>query len=62
MPEMALLSRVKRSGRVWHRPSTAAGMAAVQMSRPAFPAAALWDGPVAHSFSEIDKMLEEGAL
>ena len=39
-----------------------AGMAAVQMSRPAFPAAALWDGPVAHSFSEIDKMLEEGAL
>ena len=35
-----------------------AGMRAVQMSRPKFPALALWDGPVVHSFEEVDRFLE----
>ena len=39
----------------------AVGMAAIQMSRPRFPAEALWDGPVAHGFREVDDLLSEGA-
>lgn len=35
-----------------------AGMAAVQMSRPEFPAEEIWDGPVAHSFAELDAMID----
>ena len=34
-----------------------AGMRAVQMSRPEFPAETTWSGPVAHSFSELNEML-----
>lgn len=34
-----------------------AGLRAVQMSRPEFPAEALWPGPVARSFSELNEML-----
>ena len=34
-----------------------AGMQAVQMSRPEFPAETLWTGPVAHSFSELNDLL-----
>ena len=37
------------------------GMKAVQMSRPEFPAEELWDGPVVHSFAELDALLREGA-
>ena len=37
-----------------------AGMRAVQMSRPEFPAAALWDGPVVHGFEELNALLTEG--
>ena len=40
----------------------AAGMKAVQMSRPEFPAEALWDGPVAHDFAELDRILREETL
>ena len=40
----------------------AMGMAAIQMSRPQFPAEALWDGPVAHSFRDVDDLLSEGAI
>ena len=39
-----------------------AGMKAVQMSRPEFPAETLWEGPVAHSFAELDQLLQKGAL
>lgn len=39
----------------------AIGMRAAQMSRPEFPAAALWDGPVVHSFGELDAFLHEEA-
>lgn len=39
------------------RGAVAAGMRAVQMSRPEFPAEALWDGPVAHSFADLDALL-----
>lgn len=35
-----------------------AGMVAAQMSRPEFPADALWDGPVVHNFSELNDLLE----
>ena len=38
------------------------GLHAVQMSRPEFPAAALWDGPVAHDFADLDAMLAKGAI
>lgn len=39
-----------------------AGMHAVQMSRPEFPAAELWSGPVAHSFAELDALLKGDAF
>lgn len=39
-----------------------AGMRAVQMSRPEFPADAFWNGPVAHSFAELNGLLAKGAL
>lgn len=39
-----------------------AGMRAVQMSRPEFPAETLWDGPVAHSFFDLNRLLEEEIL
>ena len=38
--------------------AVAAGMHAVQMSRAAFPPEVLWDGPVVHSFEELDRHLE----
>lgn len=38
-----------------------AGMRAIQMSRPEFPAAVLWDGPVARDFGELDRLMKEGA-
>ena len=37
------------------------GLRAVQMDRPEFPAEDPWDGPVAHSFAELDQILREGA-
>lgn len=40
----------------------AAGMRAVQMSRPEFPAEQLWNGPVVHDFAGLHRMLTEGAL
>ena len=43
------------------RGAVAMGMQAVQMSRPEFPAEELWDGPVVHSFQELDVLLREGA-
>lgn len=39
--------------------ATRAGMAAVQLSRPEFPASELWDGPVARSFEELNRILED---
>lgn len=39
-----------------------AGMKAVQMSRPEFPARELWNGPVTHSFAGLDGLLREGVL
>lgn len=38
-----------------------AGMKAVQMSRPEFPATELWDGPVVHSFAELNTFIREDA-
>ena len=40
----------------------AAGMNAAQMSRPEFPAAKLWDGPVVRGFSGLDALLREGGF
>ena len=39
--------------------ATAIGMRAVQMVRPACLPEALWDGPVAHSFEELDGLLSQ---
>lgn len=36
----------------------AAGMKAVQMARAEFPPAACWDGPVVHSFEELNGWIE----
>ena len=36
----------------------AAGMKAVQMARAEFPPAACWDGPVVHSFEELNEWIE----
>lgn len=38
-----------------------AGMRAIQISRPEFPAEVLWDGPVVHSFAELDRAMREEA-
>lgn len=37
-----------------------AGMRAVQMNRPEFPADPLWDGPVVRNFAELDRIIGEG--
>lgn len=39
--------------------AAAAGMRGVQMARPAFLPAALWDGPVARSMEELNRLIGE---
>ena len=38
------------------------GMKGVQMARTEFMPARLWDGPVAHDFEELNRLLETGAI
>lgn len=40
----------------------AMGMHAIQMARDEFRPEALWDGPIAHSFEEINTILESGVI
>ena len=44
------------------RAAVRAGLHGVQFSRPEFPAKALWDGPVARDFGELDRLIREGVL